>query len=102
MPAERDRGRGARGYSWWRGGDAGRGPPLATLFEVPQIRPPFRRLPVSPSGAEFIRQIKSQIAEVAPAEVHAMLNGGNGGVVVVDVRESEEMAQGHLPGAPLA
>jgi molybdopterin/thiamine biosynthesis adenylyltransferase/rhodanese-related sulfurtransferase len=59
---------------------------------------------VSPSGAEFIRQIKSQIAEVDPAEVHAALNGGsgdNGGVVVVDVRESEEMAQGHLPGAKL-
>jgi len=56
---------------------------------------------VSPSGAEFIRQIKSQIAEVDPAEVHAMINGGNGGVVVVDVRESEEIAQGHLPGAKL-
>ena len=56
---------------------------------------------MSPSGAEFIRQIKSQIAEVDPAEVHAMINGGNGGVVVVDVRESEEMAQGHLPGAQL-
>src|ERR1044072_9733301 len=104
MPAERDRGRGARGYSWWRGGDAGRGPPLATLFEVPQIRPPLRRLPVSPSGAEFIRQIKSQIAEVDPAEVHAALDGagnGNGGVTVVDVRESDEIAQGHIPGAKL-
>ena len=58
---------------------------------------------MSPSGAEFIRQIKSQIAEVDPAEVHAALNDGdgNGGVVVVDVRESEEMAQGHLPGAHL-
>ena len=31
---------------------------------------------MSPSGAEFIRQIKSQIAEVDPAEVHAALNGG--------------------------
>jgi molybdopterin/thiamine biosynthesis adenylyltransferase/rhodanese-related sulfurtransferase len=59
---------------------------------------------VSPSGAEFIRQIKSQIAEVDPAEVHAALNGGangNGGVTVVDVRESDEIAQGHLPGAKL-
>jgi molybdopterin/thiamine biosynthesis adenylyltransferase/rhodanese-related sulfurtransferase len=59
---------------------------------------------VSPSGAEFIRQIKSQIAEVDPAEVHSMLNGagnGNGGVTVVDVRESEEIAQGHVPGAKL-
>jgi molybdopterin/thiamine biosynthesis adenylyltransferase/rhodanese-related sulfurtransferase len=59
---------------------------------------------VSPSGAEFIRQIKSQIAEVDPAEVHSMLNGagnGNSGVTVVDVRESEEIAQGHVPGAKL-
>jgi molybdopterin/thiamine biosynthesis adenylyltransferase/rhodanese-related sulfurtransferase len=58
---------------------------------------------VSPSGAEFIRQIKSQIAEVDPAEVHAALNGanGNGEVTVVDVRESDEIAQGHLPGAKL-
>jgi len=59
---------------------------------------------VSPSGAEFIRQIKSQIAEVDPAEVHAQLNGGgngNGGVTIVDVRESDEIAQGHLPGAKL-
>jgi molybdopterin/thiamine biosynthesis adenylyltransferase/rhodanese-related sulfurtransferase len=61
-------------------------------------------LHVSPSGAEFIRQIKSQIAEVDPAEVHAALNGGangSGGVTVVDVRESDEIAQGHLPGAKL-
>jgi molybdopterin/thiamine biosynthesis adenylyltransferase/rhodanese-related sulfurtransferase len=59
---------------------------------------------VTPSGAEFIRQIKSQIAEVDPAEVHEWLNGGgngNGGVTVVDVRESDEIAQGHLPGAKL-
>ena len=59
---------------------------------------------MSPSGAEFIRQIKSQIAEVDPAEVHAALNGGangNGDLTVVDVRESDEIAQGHLPGAKL-
>jgi molybdopterin/thiamine biosynthesis adenylyltransferase/rhodanese-related sulfurtransferase len=59
---------------------------------------------VTPSGAEFIRQIKSQIAEVDPAEVHAALNGGangDGDLAVVDVRESEEIAQGHLPGAKL-
>jgi molybdopterin/thiamine biosynthesis adenylyltransferase/rhodanese-related sulfurtransferase len=57
---------------------------------------------VSPSGAEFIRQIKSQIAEVDPAEVHAALQAnGNGAMTVVDVRESDEIAQGHLPGAKL-
>ena len=51
---------------------------------------------MSPSGAEFIRQIKSQIDEVDPSEVHELL--GNG-VAIVDVRESEEFAAGHIPGA---
>ncbi len=51
---------------------------------------------MSPSGAEFIRQVKSKIAEVDPSQVHEVL--GNG-AVIVDVRESEEVAQGKLPGA---
>jgi molybdopterin/thiamine biosynthesis adenylyltransferase/rhodanese-related sulfurtransferase len=51
---------------------------------------------VTPSGAEFIRQVKSQIDEVDPAQVHEVL--GNG-AVIVDVRESDEVAQGKLPGA---
>jgi molybdopterin/thiamine biosynthesis adenylyltransferase/rhodanese-related sulfurtransferase len=51
---------------------------------------------VTPSGAEYIRQIKSQIDEVDPAEVQDNLDNG---VAIVDVRESEELSQGHLPGA---
>jgi molybdopterin/thiamine biosynthesis adenylyltransferase/rhodanese-related sulfurtransferase len=51
---------------------------------------------MSPSGAEFIRQIKQQIREVDPAEVSEHL--GNG-VILVDVRESEEWDRGHIPGA---
>ena len=51
---------------------------------------------MSPSGAELLRQVKSKIREVDPAVVHEQL--GNG-VVVVDVRESEEFAVGHIPGA---
>jgi sulfur-carrier protein adenylyltransferase/sulfurtransferase len=51
---------------------------------------------MSPSGAEVLRQIKSRIAEVDPAEVHKQL--GNG-AVVVDVREPEEWGAGHIPGA---
>jgi molybdopterin/thiamine biosynthesis adenylyltransferase/rhodanese-related sulfurtransferase len=51
---------------------------------------------MSPSGAEFISQIKSQIDEVDPSEVHEQL--GNG-VAIVDVRETEEFAAGHIPGA---
>lgn len=51
---------------------------------------------MSPSGAELLRQIKSQIQEVDPAAVHEQL--GNG-AVVVDVRETEEYSVGHIPGA---
>jgi molybdopterin/thiamine biosynthesis adenylyltransferase/rhodanese-related sulfurtransferase len=51
---------------------------------------------MSPSGAEVIRQIKSQVREVDPAEVSEHL--GNG-ITLVDVRESEEWDRGHLPGA---
>ena len=49
-----------------------------------------------PSGSEFIRQIKSQVREVDPAEVSELAHEG---VSVVDVRESEETATGMLPGA---
>jgi sulfur-carrier protein adenylyltransferase/sulfurtransferase len=48
------------------------------------------------SGSEFIRRVKEQIEEIDPADVQA-LNGD--GAVIVDVRESEEWDQGHLPGA---
>ena len=51
---------------------------------------------MSPSGAEVIRQIKSQVQEVDPAEVSEHL--GNG-IVLVDVRETDEWDRGHLPGA---
>jgi sulfur-carrier protein adenylyltransferase/sulfurtransferase len=51
---------------------------------------------MSPSGAELIRQIRSQIHEVDPGDVNAVL--GNG-AVIVDVREMHEFEAGHLPGA---
>ena len=51
---------------------------------------------MSPSGAEVIRQIRQQIEEVDPAEVSEHL--GNG-IVLVDVRESDEWDRGHIPGA---
>jgi molybdopterin/thiamine biosynthesis adenylyltransferase/rhodanese-related sulfurtransferase len=51
---------------------------------------------MSPSGAEFIRQIKAGIEEIDPAAVSELV--GNG-VAIIDVRESDEWAQGHLPGA---
>src|SRR6202050_1250466 len=49
-----------------------------------------------PSGAEVLRQIKSRIDEVDPADVRAQL--GNG-AVVIDVREAEEWSTGPIPGA---
>jgi molybdopterin/thiamine biosynthesis adenylyltransferase/rhodanese-related sulfurtransferase len=51
---------------------------------------------VSPSGAEYVRHIKRQVDEVDPSEVRELLDEG---VVIVDVRETEEFAAGHLPGA---
>ncbi len=51
---------------------------------------------MSPSGSEFIRQIKAGIEEIDPAAVSELV--GNG-VAIIDVRESDEWAQGHLPGA---
>ncbi len=58
---------------------------------------------MSPSGAEFIRQIKSQIAQVDPSDVHAALSNGNGNgngaIALIDVREGDEVARGLLPGA---
>jgi molybdopterin/thiamine biosynthesis adenylyltransferase/rhodanese-related sulfurtransferase len=55
---------------------------------------------MSPTGAEVIRQIKSQIDEVDPSDVKAAVATGNGDApVLVDVRESGEWDAGHLPGA---
>jgi sulfur-carrier protein adenylyltransferase/sulfurtransferase len=51
---------------------------------------------MSPSGPELLRQVKSQIEEVDPAEVNELLEEG---VAVVDVREAEEFSAGHIPGA---
>src|SRR5918996_4513370 len=51
---------------------------------------------MSPSGAEVIRQIKSRIDEVDPAEVSEHLGNGT---VLIDVRESTEWDAGHIPGA---
>ncbi|HEX4108000.1 MAG TPA: molybdopterin-synthase adenylyltransferase MoeB [Solirubrobacteraceae bacterium] len=66
---------------------------------------------MSPSGAELLRQVKSQITEVDPAEVNSAISAqgtaveanGNGhrppAPVLLDVRENDEVVSGHLPGA---
>ena len=60
---------------------------------------------MSPSSADLLRQVKSQIEEIDPSDVHELVghaNGnGNGTVapVLIDVRETDEFAAGHIPGA---
>jgi sulfur-carrier protein adenylyltransferase/sulfurtransferase len=53
---------------------------------------------MSPSGAELLRQVKSRIEEVDPGVVHEQLAARNG-EILVDVREVEEFAAGHISGA---
>ena len=51
-------------------------------------------------GHELIRQVKEQIREVDPREVHDLTSNGSGnGTVIVDVREQHEYEEAHLPGA---
>ena len=47
--------------------------------------------------AEFLREARSEIREITPAEADALRR--RGGVALVDVREASEWDQGHLPGA---
>jgi sulfur-carrier protein adenylyltransferase/sulfurtransferase len=51
---------------------------------------------MSASSADLLRQVKSEIEEIDPSKVKELLEEG---VVIVDVRETEEVAAGHLPGA---
>jgi molybdopterin/thiamine biosynthesis adenylyltransferase/rhodanese-related sulfurtransferase len=51
---------------------------------------------MTPSGSEYIKRIRNEIDEVDPADVNAVLNDS---VAIIDVRETEEFARGHLPGA---
>jgi molybdopterin/thiamine biosynthesis adenylyltransferase/rhodanese-related sulfurtransferase len=51
---------------------------------------------MSRSGAEVLRDIKSRIDEVDPASAREQLSNG---AVAIDVREPEEWATGHVPGA---
>jgi molybdopterin/thiamine biosynthesis adenylyltransferase/rhodanese-related sulfurtransferase len=51
---------------------------------------------MSTSGAELLRQIKSRISEIEPAQARELASNG---AVLVDVRETDEFAAGHIPGA---
>ncbi|HSO98980.1 MAG TPA: molybdopterin-synthase adenylyltransferase MoeB [Solirubrobacteraceae bacterium] len=51
---------------------------------------------MSPSGAEVLRQIKNRIEEIDPSAVREQVQSG---AVLIDVRETDEWGQGHIPGA---
>jgi sulfur-carrier protein adenylyltransferase/sulfurtransferase len=51
---------------------------------------------MSPSGAEYIKRIREQVTEVDPSDVKPLVRNG---VPIIDVREAEEYAVAHLPGA---
>ncbi|MSW84341.1 MAG: molybdopterin-synthase adenylyltransferase MoeB [Actinobacteria bacterium] len=48
------------------------------------------------SGQELLRRVKEQIKEVDPAEVTQLIGEG---VTIIDVRETEELGAGKVPGA---
>ena len=46
--------------------------------------------------SELLRQARSEIREISPAEAEVLADSG---ALLVDVRESDEWSEGHLPGA---
>src|SRR5881628_3508734 len=53
---------------------------------------------MAPTIKELMSQIRARVKEVTPAEVRARGERGEK-FVLVDVREKDEVDQGHLPGA---
>jgi molybdopterin/thiamine biosynthesis adenylyltransferase/rhodanese-related sulfurtransferase len=51
------------------------------------------------SYAELLSEARAEIREVTPAEVDALRR--RGGIALIDVRETSEWDQGHVPGATL-
>ncbi|MEI2703427.1 MAG: molybdopterin-synthase adenylyltransferase MoeB [Baekduia sp.] len=58
---------------------------------------------MTPSGPEFIKQVKSEIEEVDPSVVSELIGSGGAdrfeGARIIDVREADEWEAGHIPGA---
>jgi rhodanese-related sulfurtransferase len=52
------------------------------------------------SLADFVRDALATVAEISPEELRRLLDlPDRGGVELIDVREADEYAAGHLPGA---
>jgi len=47
----------------------------------------------------MLKQLREEIPEITPQELEAQLGDAQNQVVVLDVREPEEVQQGHVPGA---
>ena len=55
---------------------------------------------MTPSGPEFIKQVKSEIEEIDPSVVSELIGDVvPDGIAIIDVREADEWEAGHLPGA---
>ena len=55
---------------------------------------------MSKSLAALVREALNEVREISPEEVRALLDRPDrGGWEIVDVREADEFAAGHLPGA---
>jgi rhodanese-related sulfurtransferase len=55
---------------------------------------------VAKSLADLVREALAEVEEIAPEEVRRLLDRPDrGGWQLVDVREADEFAAGHLPGA---
>jgi len=51
------------------------------------------------SFQSLLKDVKSQIKEIQPADLQGKLNNGGKHPVLVDVREQDEYVQGYIPGA---
>lgn len=51
---------------------------------------------MAPTPQELVQQARSEISEITPEEARRRLDAGG---VALDVREAEELAEGHVPDA---
>src|SRR4030095_3273751 len=53
---------------------------------------------MAPTIKDLMNEIRTRVKEATPAEIKARIQGGKP-PVLIDVREQDEVDQGHLPGA---
>jgi UDP-N-acetylglucosamine 2-epimerase (non-hydrolysing) len=102
----------ARDDAWIRGvreipnpfGDGAAGERIAAAVEVFVSAPPSAGpRPPARALADFVDAAKRDVVEITPEEARALLDAHDlGGWHFVDVREPDEYAAGHLPGAKIS